>query len=252
MKGTQAKSQLNIPAELVPRHVGIIMDGNGRWAQKRLMPRTFGHRAGMEAFKEIVRATDDFGIEALTVYALSSENWSRPKEEVSALMGLLQEYFLSQIDELHRQGVRIRVIGDGSRAPLAARQALERAQELTRNNTGLKLTVAFGYGARMEIVGAARELCRRVARGEISPDEVDEQAFEGHLYTHGLPPLDVIIRTGGEMRLSNFLLYQAAYAEFVFVDTLWPDFDRRAYASAIESFAARDRRFGGLMARSKE
>lgn len=232
----------------LPRHVAIIMDGNGRWAQRRGMPRTFGHKAGVEALREIIRCSSDLGIEALTIYAFSTENWRRSAEEVGALMGLLLEYFTKELDELHREHVRIRILGDigGMPAGLERQQAaLRAAVERTRENAGLKLNIALNYGGRQEIVRAARALAEKAACGEIRPDEITMEAFAAELYTAGLPEVDLIIRTSGEMRLSNFLLYQCAYAEFYETDVLWPDFDRNAYDEALMAYAKRNRRFGG-------
>ena len=234
---------------LLPRHVAIIMDGNGRWAQKRGMPRSFGHKAGVEALREIIRHSDHLGIEALTIYAFSTENWKRSAEEVGALMGLLLEYFTRELDELDRENVRIRILGDIEDMPKGLerqQQALYSAMERTRDNTGLKLGIALNYGGQQEIVRAARRLAQRVADGELRPEEIDRQAFEAELYTAGLPPVDFLIRTSGEIRLSNFLLYQLAYAEFYQTDTLWPDFDRRAYDEALLAYTKRNRRYGGV------
>ena len=234
---------------LLPRHVAIIMDGNGRWAQKRGMPRSFGHKAGVEALREIIRHSDHLGIEALTIYAFSTENWKRSAEEVGALMGMLLEYFTRELDELDRENVRIRILGDIEDMPKGLerqQQALYSAMERTRDNTGLKLGIALNYGGQQEIVRAARRLAQRVADGELRPEEIDRQAFEAELYTAGLPPVDFLIRTSGEIRLSNFLLYQLAYAEFYQTDTLWPDFDRRAYDEALLAYTKRNRRYGGV------
>ena len=220
--------------EFLPRHVAIIMDGNGRWAQKRGMPRTMGHKAGVEALREIIRYSDELGIEALTIYAFSTENWKRSTEEVGALMRLLLQYFTSEIDELNEKNVRIRILGDIDGMP----GGLE--------NTGLQLNIALNYGGQQEIIRAAQKLAQRVADGELSPADIDRKAFESELYTAGLPDVDFLIRTSGEMRLSNFLLYQLAYAEFYQTDTLWPDFNRRAYDEALLAYAKRNRRFGGV------
>ena len=234
---------------LLPRHVAIIMDGNGRWAQKRGMPRTIGHKAGVEALREIIRHSDHLGIEALTIYAFSTENWRRSAEEVGALMGLLLEYFTKELDELHRENVRIRILGDIEDMPKGLerqQKALYDAMERTKENTGLKLGIALNYGGQQEIVRAARHLAQRVADGTLRPEEIDREAVEAELYTAGLPPVDFLIRTSGEMRLSNFLLYQLAYAEFYQTDVLWPDFDRSAYDDALRAYTRRSRRFGGV------
>ena len=234
--------------EKLPRHVAIIMDGNGRWAKHRGMPRSFGHKAGVEALRAIIRHSDDLGIEALTIYAFSAENWKRSAEEVGALMGLLLEYFTRELDELHEKNVCIRILGDidGMPAGLERQQkALRDAMDRTRQNTGLKLNIALNYGGQQEIARAARLLAEQVAQGTLSPEEIDCARFESQLYTAGLPPVDLLIRTSGEMRLSNFLLYQLAYSEFYQTDTLWPDFDRDAYDEALRAYAKRERRFGG-------
>lgn len=247
------KDEIGAAAQLdkarLPRHVAIIMDGNGRWAKKRGMPRTFGHKAGVEALREIITHSDELGIEALTIYAFSCENWKRSAEEVGALMGLLLEYFTRELTELHRKNVCIRILGDidGMPAGLEKQQnALHAAVERTAQNTGLKLNIALNYGGQQEIVRAAKNLAQKVVFGEIGAEQIDARLFEGELYTAGLPDVDLLIRTSGEMRLSNFLLYQLAYAEFYVTDTLWPDFDRKAYDEALLAYAKRNRRFGGV------
>ncbi len=240
--------EIQLDAARLPRHVAIIMDGNGRWAKRRGQPRAFGHRAGVEALRAIIRESSDIGIEALTIYAFSTENWSRPKDEVGALMGLLLEFFGREIDELHENRVCIRILGDVDGMPGPQREALRAAMERTRLNGGLKLNIALNYGSRAEIVRAARTIAERVERGELHADQVDGAVFESCLYTAGLPDVDLLIRTSGEMRLSNFLLYQVSYAEFVIVDTLWPDFDLCAYRAALQEYQRRDRRFGGVKA----
>lgn len=232
----------------LPQHVAIIMDGNGRWAKRRNQPRAFGHCAGVEALRAIIRESSDLGIKALTIYAFSTENWSRPKDEISALMSLLLEFFGREIDELHENRVCIRILGDVQGMPAPQREALVAAMDKTGGNTGLKLNIALNYGSRMEIVRAARTIAERVEHGEIRAEQVDERLFESCLYTAGLPDVDLLIRTSGEMRLSNFLLYQVSYAEFVVVDTLWPDFDLAAYRAALMEYQKRDRRFGGVKA----
>ena len=244
---TQPKVELT--REMLPRHVAVIMDGNGRWAQKRGMPRSFGHKAGVEALREIIRHSSDLGIKALTIYAFSTENWKRSVEEVGALMGLLLEYFTRELDELHRERVCIRILGDIEAMPKGLEKqqaALYAAMEKTKDNTGLKLNIALNYGGQQEIVHAARALAQKVASGEMTPEEITRETFAAELYTGGLPEVDFLIRTSGEMRLSNFLLYQMAYAEFYQTDVLWPDFDRDAYDEALLAFAKRSRRFGGV------
>ena len=230
----------------IPRHVAIIMDGNGRWATKRGLPRSAGHRAGMEALRDLITASSELGIEALTLYAFSTENWKRPRDEVGTLFSLVVEYFNREISELHEKGVRIRVLGDMSRVPQKARAALMRAEDMTHDNRGLKLNLAINYGARAELVRAAKALAEDVSNGGTAPDAIDEAAVSSRLYTSGQPDVDLLIRTGGEMRLSNFLLYQSAYAELLFTDTLFPDFDKAHYLDAIREFQGRSRRFGAI------
>ena len=229
----------------VPRHVAIIMDGNGRWAQQRGLPRVAGHRAGAEAVRRTLQAAADNGVEVLTLYAFSSENWRRSAEEISDLTALMRFYLERELKTLEKEGVRLKLIGDYSAfgADLVGR--LERALERTANNTRLTLVVALNYGSQSEIAAAARELAVKVASGELEPDSIDEQAIAGELQTRDLPGLDLLIRTSGEVRLSNFLLWQAAYAELLFLDVLWPDFDEQAFAGALDQFAARQRRYGG-------
>ena len=222
-----------------PRHVAIIMDGNGRWAKRRMLPRVAGHRAGVEALRKVTRAAREMGIEALTLYAFSSENWRRPEDEIGDLMGLLKHFIGQHLDELADDGIRLRVIGDLSAFSPDVRELVEGAIARCASNTGPTLVIALNYGAQDEIVRAANLLA---AEGGV----IDTARFESALYTRDLPPLDLLIRTSGEQRLSNFLLWQAAYAELLFVDTLWPDFDGDALAAALADFAARERRFGGL------
>ena len=228
------------------RHVAIIMDGNGRWAKKRFLPRVAGHRAGVEAVRKVARAARDIGLECLTIYAFSSENWKRPAEEVSDLMGLLRHFIQSDIDEFDASGIRLRIIGDYSPLPPALVEMIDAAVARTAGNDKATLAIALNYGARAEMVRATQALAARVAAGEITVEAIDEAAIDAQLYTADLPPLDLIIRTSGEHRLSNFLLWQAAYAEMYFTDTLWPDFDGKELARALADFAQRDRRFGGL------
>ncbi|MFZ3482404.1 isoprenyl transferase [Sphingomonas sp. 3-13AW] len=230
----------------MPRHVAIIMDGNGRWAKARRLPRIAGHRQGVEAVRRTARAARELGIEALTLYAFSSENWRRPEEEVSDLMGLLRHFLRSEIDELARENVQLHIIGDWRRLSPDLVRLIEDAVARTAHNSGSQLAIALNYGAQAEIVAAARQLAVRVRDGEIPVEAIDEAAIESALTTRALPPLDLMIRTSGEVRLSNFLLWQAAYAELLFVDTLWPDFGADALADAVAQFGQRQRRFGGL------
>ena len=243
--GKDEMEGVTLDRALLPRHVAIIMDGNGRWAQKRGMPRSFGHKAGVEALREIIRHSDHQGIEALTIYAFSAENWKRSAEEVGALMGLLLEYFTKELDELHREHVCIRILGDVDGLPGPQRDAVRRAMERTKDNTGLKLNIALNYGGRAELVRAAQRLADQVQKGELKPEEISADAFAAQLYTAGQPDVDLLIRTSGEQRLSNFLLWQCAYAEFYFTPVLFPDFTKECLDEALAEYARRDRRMGG-------
>ena len=229
----------------LPRHVAIIMDGNGRWAKAHALQVALGHRKGVEALRGVIRESSDIGIEALTLYAFSTENWRRSETEVNALMNLLLEYFSSEIDELDEKNVCIRILGDKQGLPAPQREAVIKAEERTKDNTGLKLNIAINYGARDEILRAVRTLARKAKDGEIAPAEISDKDFSDALYTHDLPDVDLLIRTSGEMRLSNFLLYQCAYAEMVFPTVRWPDFTLEDYHAALSTFGKRDRRFGG-------
>jgi undecaprenyl diphosphate synthase len=229
-----------------PRHVAIIMDGNGRWAKARRLPRVAGHRQGVEAVKRTVRAAGDLGLDALTLYAFSSENWRRPAAEIADLMGLLRRFIRSELEEITREGVKLRIIGDYRKLEPDLVSMLENAVARTSSNTQLTLAIALNYGSQDELLRATRRLMREARAGEIDPDALDDAAFEKRLDTDGLPKLDLLIRTSGEQRLSNFLLWQAAYAELVFTDTLWPDFDGVHLAAAIKAFGQRERRYGGL------
>jgi undecaprenyl diphosphate synthase len=229
----------------VARHVAIIMDGNGRWAKQRGLPRVAGHRAGAEAVRRALQAAADQGVEVLTIYAFSSENWRRSKEEISDLTALMRFYLERELKTLEKERIRLRLIGDYSKFGQELVERLERAVERTAANDRLTLVIALNYGSRAEIAAAARKLGSKVDAGELRAEEIDEDAISSGLQTHGLPELDLLIRTSGEKRLSNFLLWQAAYAELLFLDLLWPDFDEQAFAGALEVFAARERRFGG-------
>lgn len=233
-------------AAIGPRHVAIIMDGNGRWARRRGLPRAFGHRAGVEALREIVRAAPEQGIEVLTVYAFSTENWRRPKAEVDELMRLLVEFLDSDLPDLVREGARVRIIGERRGLPADAQAAIVRAEAATSGNARMNLVIALNYGARQELVEAARRLAKRAAAGELAPEEIDAAAVAGELWTAGLPDVDLLIRSGGERRLSNFLLWQCVYAELYFCDVLWPDFRPEHLIEAIAYYRTRERRFGGL------
>jgi undecaprenyl diphosphate synthase len=234
------------PSSSLPRHVAIIMDGNGRWAHKRHLPRQAGHVAGVNAVREIVRAATDIGLENLTLFAFSSENWKRPAMEVGALMGLFRLYFRNDMNEIVERGARVRIIGNRSRVEEDIRQMIEEAERRTLNSTGLNLTFAFDYGGQEEIAAAARELARAAAEGRLDPETITPELVSSRLFTSGLPEPDLVIRTSGERRLSNFLLWQSAYAELLFVDTLWPDFGRKEFVDALEQFSQRERRFGAL------
>nr|WP_277347006.1 isoprenyl transferase [Sphingomonas sp. G-3-2-10] len=236
-----------MPADgVLPRHVAIIMDGNGRWAKKRFLPRIAGHRQGVEAVRRVSRAARQLGIEVLTLYAFSSENWRRPEDEVRDLMGLLRHFLASELDELISEGVKLKVIGEFRRLSPDLVEMIDQAMARTAASPGPTLVIALNYGAQAEIAAAARHLASEAAAGRIAIEAIDEKAIDNALETRDLPPLDLLIRTSGEQRLSNFLLWQAAYAELLFVDTLWPDFDGDTLAEAIGQFGRRQRRFGGL------
>jgi len=234
----------------VPRHVAIIMDGNGRWAAARGLPRTEGHRRGVEALRRTVRAAGEMGIQVLTIFSFSSENWSRPPAEVRDLMGLLRRFIRHDLADLHRNNVRVRVIGEREGLAPDIRRLLEEAEELTSGNDGLTVVVAFNYGARQEIARAAQRVAAEVAAGRMPLEAVTAETLGGYLDAADLPDPDLIIRTSGEQRLSNFLLWQAAYSELVFVPAYWPDFDRATLEGAIAEYRRRERRFGGLVART--
>jgi undecaprenyl diphosphate synthase len=229
----------------VPRHVAIIMDGNGRWAKARGLPRAAGHRQGAEAARKVLRAAGEAGIECLTLYAFSSENWQRPQDEINDLMGLLRFYITRELDALHREGIRLKILGDHNAFQPDIAKLVDRAVERTAGNRRMTLAIALNYGSRAELAEAARSIARRVEAGEIRSADIDEATVEASLDTAQLPPLDLLIRTSGEQRLSNFLLWQAAYAELLFVDTLWPDFDGEALGAGLAEYAGRERRFGG-------
>lgn len=241
-------SHSHVAPRAVPRHVAIIMDGNGRWAKARHLPRAAGHRKGMEAVRAAVKASAEAGIEYLTLFGFSSENWKRPEAEVSDLMGLLRLYLRKDARDLHAQGVRLRVIGDRARLARDIQDQLAEVEAMTAANTKLTLVIAISYGGRDELVQAARRLAQDAAEGRISPAAIDENAFAARLFTDGIPDPDLLIRTSGEQRISNFLLWQLAYTEFVFIETHWPDFDRDTLAEAIAVYARRERRYGAVVA----
>lgn len=238
------------PSANVPDHVAIIMDGNGRWAQARGLPRTAGHRKGVEAVRAAVRAAGDLGIKTLTLFSFSSENWSRPVTEVSELMRLLKVFIRRDLADLHRENVQVSIIGARHNVPADILPLLDEAERLTRNNTSTRLVIAFNYGGRDEIARAAQNLAEQVAQGILKPEDITPDMVTASLDTAEWSDPDLIIRTSGERRLSNFLLWQAAYAEFVFLDCMWPDFDKAQFEKALDEFYARDRRFGAVMAES--
>lgn len=229
-----------------PRHVAIIMDGNGRWAKARGLERTDGHREGVAAARRAVEAARDLGVEFLTLYSFSTENWRRPAGEVRDLMGLLKQFIVDDLPRLKREGVRVRIIGDKKNLTADIKALVRRAENETRENTARTLQIAFNYGGRDELVRAARAAAKAVMQGELKVDDLDENSFAGFLDTTGIPDPDLVIRTSGEKRTSNFLNWQAAYAEYVFPDVLWPDFNHDVFAAAIEEFNARERRYGGV------
>ena len=230
---------------VLPRHVAIIMDGNGRWAKAHRLNVAMGHRQGTETLREIIRHTDDLGIEALTIYAFSTENWNRSPEEIAALMQLILDFFASEIDELDEKGVRILILGEKDALPPRQQEVLLEAERRTEKNTGLRLNLAINYGGRAELTRAARRLAEKVQAKEMLFEDVTEEAMAAELYTAGQPDVDLLIRTSAELRLSNFLLWQCAYAEFVFPEVLWPGFTVAHYDEALQVYAARNRRFGG-------
>ncbi|USJ24566.1 isoprenyl transferase [Ensifer adhaerens] len=236
----------NLTSTTVPEHVAIIMDGNGRWANARGLPRTMGHRKGVETVRAAVKTAGDLGIRYLTLFAFSSENWSRPAAEVSDLMGLLKTFIRGDLADLHRENVRIRVIGDRSNLRGDILPLLVEAEETTRANTGITLVIAFNYGARDEMTRAMRRLATEVAEGRLRPEDINPERIAAMLDTSDIPDPDLIIRTSGEERLSNFLLWQGAYSELIFVPELWPDFTRETFQAALEKYACRERRFGGV------
>lgn len=239
-----------LPADLdrkrLPKHVAVIMDGNGRWAKRQGLPRILGHKQGVEALKKLLRCCRDWGIEALTVYAFSTENWGRPREEVNFLMTLFEQAIRQEIRELVAENVRIQCVGDLTALPSSLLAEIDRSMEATRHNEGIKFTVATNYGGRQEIIRACRQIATEVAQGLLQPDDINESLFARHLYTFDVGDPDLLIRTSGEMRISNFLLWQLAYSEIYITDTLWPDFDRSEFHRALIDYQQRDRRFGKL------
>lgn len=230
----------------IPNHIAIILDGNGRWAKKRLLPRNAGHIQGSKTVEKVCSAAWDLGVKYLTVYAFSTENWKRPQSEVDALMKLLHSYLKDCIKTSTKNNMKVRVIGDITRLSEDLQQKIREVEEVSSTNTGLNFTVALNYGGRDEIIRSIRKLAKDVAEGKISPEEIDEGRFEGYLDTVGIPDPDLMIRTSGEQRLSNYLLWQLAYSEFYFTDVLWPDFDKKDLEQAIEWYNSKERRFGGI------
>lgn len=249
MTALSVRHQVEPGAAVLPRHVAIIMDGNGRWAERRGQPRHHGHRAGVEALKRIIEAAGEMGISYLTLFSFSSENWARPAHEVAELMRLLRMFVRRHLAELHANGVKIRVIGERAGLEPDIVRLIDDAERMTHANTRLNLTVAFNYGGRMELTRAARSIAEDVAAGRLQPEDVCETALSARLLTSELPDPDLLIRTSGEQRISNFLLWQCAYTELVFSPVLWPDFDRAALETALSDYLDRERRFGGLVAR---
>jgi undecaprenyl diphosphate synthase len=237
------------PELRTPAHIGVIMDGNGRWARARGKPRTEGHLAGARAFRELVRMCIRYEVKYLTVFSFSSENWTRPRDEVNFILSQLRRFVASDLEELVKNNVKVRVIGDRENLDTSLRGVLDKIETDTVANTGLNLIVAFNYGGKAEIVAATRRIAHQVAAGRISPDEIGEETVAAELYTHGIPDPDLIIRTSGEQRVSNFLLWQAAYSELVFIDEYWPDFNEDVFLRALEDYSCRERRFGGIEAR---
>ncbi|MBB6216512.1 undecaprenyl diphosphate synthase [Anaerosolibacter carboniphilus] len=236
----------NIDLTRIPKHVAIIMDGNGRWAKKRGLPRTAGHKAGVEVLRDVIRTSSQLGIKYLSLYAFSTENWKRPQDEVNALMQLLVIYLRKEVQELHENNVKIHIIGDIDRLPENARMEIRSAFELTQNNDGLIVNIALNYGGRSEIIQAIKEISRQVKNNELEIESIDEQMFSRFLYTAGMPDPDLLIRPSGELRISNFLLWQIAYSEFWFSDIFWPDFSGKHLIEAIIDYQKRDRRYGGV------
>ena len=241
------KKAIPYSKDRLPKHVAIIMDGNGRWANKRMLPRQIGDKAGIEALKRTIEAVIDLGIPVLTVYAFSTENWKRPDTEINYLMTLLHEYLSSELLSLHEQNIKLRIIGDGVAFSARIQEELTMACEMTTNNTALLLNIALNYGGRMEITTAARNIAEKVLREELRLEDINEDIFAQQLFTEGVPDPDLLIRTAGDMRVSNFLLWQIAYSEIWITDVLWPDFNGDILAQAIEDYGKRDRKFGGAL-----
>lgn len=236
----------DINLDKVPAHIAIIMDGNGRWAKSRFMPRTYGHKVGVETIRKVVKECSRLGVKYLTLYAFSTENWKRPKDEVSALMGLLVKYLRNELEELHKNNVKILTIGDISKLPQACIEELDHAKEKTKDNRGLVMSLALNYGGRNDLINAVKNISQEVVDGKISVEDIGDDLISSHLSTKESPDPDLVVRTSGEQRLSNFLLWELAYSEFYFADIHWPDFDEKELQKAIFAYQSRDRRFGGI------
>ncbi|MBN3870177.1 MULTISPECIES: isoprenyl transferase [unclassified Nostoc] len=250
MTGQQTKLQdlpTDLKRELLPQHVAVIMDGNGRWAKRQGLPRIMGHKRGVDALKDLLRCCQDWGIQALTAYAFSTENWKRPQEEVDFLMTLFQRVLRQELREMVEENVQIKFVGNLQDLPRSLQQEISRSMEETKDNQGIQFLVATNYGGRQEILQACQAIAKQVQQGLLQPNEIDQQQFESHLYTAGITDPDLLIRTSGEMRLSNFLLWQMAYAEIYITDTLWPDFDRAEFHRALCAYQQRERRFGKVV-----
>ena len=247
MTAQQTKLQdlpTDLKRELLPQHVAVIMDGNGRWAKRQGLPRIMGHKRGVDALKDLLRCCQDWGIQALTAYAFSTENWKRPQEEVDFLMTLFQRVLRQELREMVEENVQIKFVGNLQALPRSLQQEISRSVEATKDNVGIRFSVATNYGGRQEILQACQAIAKQVQQGLLEPDEINEQVFESHLYTAGIIDPDLLIRTSGEMRLSNFLLWQMAYGEIYITDALWPDFDRAEFHRALCAYQQRERRFG--------
>ncbi|MEH2126893.1 isoprenyl transferase [Nostoc sp.] len=247
MTAQQTKLQdlpTDLKRELLPQHVAVIMDGNGRWAKRQGLPRIMGHKRGVDALKDLLRCCQDWGIQALTAYAFSTENWKRPQEEVDFLMTLFQRVLRQELREMVEENVQIKFVGNLQDLPRSLQQEISRSMEETKNNRGIRFSVATNYGGRQEILQACQAIAKQVQQGMLQPNEINQQVFESHLYTAGITDPDLLIRTSGEMRLSNFLLWQMAYGEIYITDALWPDFDRAEFHRALCAYQQRERRFG--------
>lgn len=244
MKESDAALVKKIDVNMLPRHVAIIMDGNGRWAKKKMMPRIFGHRKGVASVDRVVTLASELGIKALTLYSFSAENWNRPRKEVDALMGILKEFLMKELNKMVSNNIRFNTIGRVHELPSSALDCIESVKEATKNNDGTILTLALSYGARNEIIDAVRAMGKKIKEGELLPEDITSDLMDKHLYTADIPEVDLLIRTSGELRISNFLLWQLAYAELYFTDVLWPDFAEKDFLEAIISYQKRERRFG--------